>query len=87
MLIRVLEIPPSTGNFHFSDGEEQIFIEVDWFKDDTSPLDPTSGPMMAYEGGRKQIEEFIKAKKYFNPSKSYLVLHQEHSFTINYSAP
>ena len=83
-LIRVIEIPESTGNFHFSGGERQAFVEVDWFRDE-NPL--TEELMMNSEEGRDQIAEFIKAKWYFNPSKAYLILHESHSFTIGYSAP
>ncbi len=84
MLIRVLEIPAPTGNFHFGGGEAQIFVEVDWFRDDPSPVQDE--PMMVTEEGRKQIADLIRGKKYFNPAKAYLVLHQEHTFTIGYSA-
>ena len=85
MLIRVLEIPPPTGNMHFgkNNGEPQTFIEVDWFRDD--PLDGVQH--MFTEEGRERIAKFIRDKKYFDPEKAYLVLHQEHTFTINYKAP
>lgn len=79
MLIRVLEIPPSSGNFHFGGAEPQVFREVDWFRDESG--------MMSTEEGRGQIADFVKRKNYFNPAKAYLVLHQEHTFTIGYSAP
>ena len=84
-LIRVLEIPPPTGNFHFGGGEVQTFTEVDWFRDE--PGMTRSAPAMDSVRGREEIAEFIKGKDYFNPDKAYLVLHQEHSFTIGYSAP
>ncbi len=84
-LIRVLEIAPKTGNFHFDGGEPQTFIEVDWFRDDPSP--PNEQSMMPTEEGRKQITKFIRGKKYYDPNKAYLILHQEHTFTLNYSAP
>jgi len=79
MQIRILEIPPSSGNFHFSGGEPQPFIEVDWFRDEDG--------MMNDDEGRDQITKFIKGKNYFDPNKAYLVLHQAHTFTIGYSAP
>lgn len=78
MLIRVLEIPQSSGNFHFGGAEPQVFHEVDWFRDEHG--------MMNTEEGRHQIAEFISKKRYFNNAKAYLVLHQNHSFTIGYSA-
>ena len=56
-----------------------MFLEVDWFRDDEYN-------MMDTEKGRLQIIDFIKGKRYYTPNKSYLVLHQNHSFTINYSA-
>jgi hypothetical protein len=79
-LIRVLEIPPTSGNFHFRGGEAQPFVEVDWFRDD-------SGPSMSTPEGRNSIEAFIKGKKYFDPKKAYLVLHQDATFTLGYLAP
>lgn len=80
-LIRVLEIPPSSGNFHFGGGEPQKFVEVDWFRDDDD------FQMIATPEGREDIANYLKAKRYFDPKKAYLVLHQEHTFTINYKAP
>ena len=79
MLIRILEIPPSSGNFHFGGGEPQEFVEVDWFRDDAW--------LIATEDGRNGIADFIRQKRYFDPSKAYLVLHPTHTFTIGYSAP
>ncbi len=86
MLIRVLEIAEPTGNFHFGSGEPQTFMEVDWFRDE-QPMEPDSPGMMETEEGRAQIADFVKGKRYYDPAKSYLVLHPGHSFTINYSAP
>lgn len=84
MLIRVLEIPSSSGEFHFKGPEPQTFLEVDWFQDENPMSD---GKMMDTEEGRAQIAEFIKGKNYFNPNKAYIVLHQEHTFTVGYIAP
>lgn len=81
MLVRVLEIPPPTGKFHFAGGEPQIFIEVDWFRDDPSLSEK---PDFATAEGRQQISDFVKAKRYFSPGKAYLVLHPIYPFTINY---
>jgi len=86
MLIRVLEIPVPSGNFHFGGGEPQPFVEVDWFRDE-QPMEPDSPGMMESEEGRAQIADFVKGKRYFDPAKAYLILHPGHSFTINYSAP
>ena len=86
MLIRVLEIAESTGNYHFGGGEPQTFMEVDWFRDE-QPMEPDSPGMMETEEGRAQIADFVKGKRYYDPTKAYLVLHPGHSFTINYSAP
>lgn len=77
MLIRVFEIPPPTGRFHFGGGEVQRFVEVDWFRDDEG----------ASPGGQQQITDFIQAKRYYRDGQAYLVLHPLHSFTINYAAP
>ncbi len=79
MLIRVFVIPPPTGEFHFSGGEAQTFTEVDWFRDDNG--------MMDTELGRAQIRKFVEGKGYYNSALSFLVLHPEHSFTLNYEAP
>lgn len=84
ILIRVLEIPKPTGNLHFQKGEVQEFIEVDWFKDDVGPTQKKY--LMHTQDGRDTVEEFIRGKKYFDPKKAYLVLHQSHTFTINYTA-
>ena len=84
MLVRILEIPESTGNFHFGGGEPQTFMEVDWFRDE-QPTEPDSPGMMETEEGRAQIADFVKGKRYYDPAKAYLVLHPGHSFTINYS--
>lgn len=81
MLIRVFEIPPPTGNFHFSGGERQSFVEVDWFRSDGGhPVD------MSKQEGRDLVEENVRQKRYFKPDRAYLVLHPVHSFTINYRA-
>lgn len=80
MLIRILEIAPSSGNFHFGKGEIQHFVEVDWFRDD-------NGPDLSTEQGKSDISKFIQYKHYFDPNKAYLILHPTHSFTIGYEAP
>ena len=84
MLIRVLEIAKSNGEFCFGGGNEQVWKEVDWFRDDPPPLGDTQ--TMDTEEGRAQIIGFIKQKNYYDSSKAYLVLHQNHSVTINYRA-
>ena len=85
MLIRVLEIPKSSGEFCFGGGNPQTWIEVDWFRDDLPP-DMPDAPTMATEEGRQMLVEFVKQKRYFDKNKSYLLLHPEHSVTINYEA-
>lgn len=84
MLIRILEIPESSGNYCFGTGNLQNWKEVDWFRDDLSSGNKT--PMMGTPEGREQIKNFIKKKNYFHADKSYLVLHQDYTFTINYKA-
>lgn len=81
-VVRVLEIPPSSGQFHFNGPEAQTWIEVDWFRDDPQPgsLDWST------PGGRAGATEFIKAHRYFDPKKAYLVLHPQHPFLIGYDA-
>lgn len=87
MLIRVLEIAPSTGAFCFGGGNPQTWIEVDWFRDDPSPDPDDNYPTMDTEEGREQIKNFIMSKRYFDSGKPYLVLHEKASFTIGYRAP
>lgn len=86
MLVRVLEIPAPSGNWHFGGGEAQAFIEVDWFRDEQQ-LEPDTPGMMETEEGRTQITSFVMGKRYYDPAKAYLILHPSHSFTINYSGP
>ncbi|KKK63352.1 hypothetical protein LCGC14_2995110, partial [marine sediment metagenome] len=64
MLVRVLEIAPSTGNLHFDGGEPQAFIEVDWFRDE-QPMEPDSPGMMETANGRAKIKDFVKGKRYY----------------------
>lgn len=78
MLVQVFEIPQASGNFHFGGGEDQIFVEVDWFRDDEVS--------MSTEKGRSTVVDFIKSKNYFNEAKAYLILHPTNSVTINYEA-
>lgn len=88
MLVRVFEIPPPSGKFHFGGGEMTHFAEVDWFRDDPRDFEPDRHTSLFHtEQGRKTIEEFIRHKHYFDPTKAYLVLHPTHSFTIGYKAP
>ena len=79
-LVRILEIAPPDGEFCFGPGRPRIFQERDWFRDDEYD-------MMETIEGRKQIEEFVRGKKYFSASKAYPILHERHSFTIGYSPP
>ena len=82
-LIRVIEIAPPSGNYHFDRGEQQRFVEVDWFRDDGGFDD---APTMATEDGRKQIADFIRGKNYFKDGTAYLVLSETATFTIGYTA-
>lgn len=77
MLIRVLEIPFPSGNYHFDGGEPQTFVEVDWFTDEG--LGESFGPEH-----EEIVRSAIKHKRYFNPTQAYLVLSAGYSFTINY---
>ncbi len=76
MLVRVLEIPPPSGNFHHQGGEPQTFVEVDWFRDDEG--------FMETDEGRARAEEMVRGKVYFDGRKAYLVLHPRRPFTIGY---
>lgn len=86
MLVRVFEMPTFSGGFRFGGGKPETFIEVDWFRDDP-PISPEfAGPSFATTEGRAQIADFIRAKNYFRLGKSYLVLHPQHPFTVDYEA-
>lgn len=80
MLVRVMEIPSSDGNFRFGGGQLQQFKEVDWFRDDDNVL-KADGSTDA------DLADWLKKKNYFDATKAYLVLSQRRCFTINYSAP
>jgi hypothetical protein len=82
MLVRVFEMPTFSGGFRFGAGKPETFIEVDWFRDDGPPT-----PDFGTAAGRGEVEQFIRGKVYFKPSRAYLVLHPEHPFTIGYNAP
>lgn len=77
MLVRVLKIHPCDGKFRFGGGQTQPWVEVDWFRDDEFPLTPET---------EYQFRNFIEPKDY-NDGSPLLVLHPEHSFTINYETP
>ena len=77
-LVRVLEIPPSSGKFHFHGGEPQTFIEVDWFRDDDYPPE---------DRWQAELTTFLESKSYYRPDKAYLVLGDKRCFTIGYKAP
>ena len=83
-LIRIFEIPPPTGTFHFGGGEQQAFIEVDWFRDDPLELQPPEYSFASAEG-RANIEKEIRGKRYFRKDRAYLVLHPKFPFTIGYT--
>lgn len=78
-LIRVFEMPAEFPRVYCFECLETSFQMVDWFRDDLG--------MMDVESGRSEIAEFIRGKRYIKPDRAYLVLHERHSFTINYSAP
>ena len=82
MLIRILEIAPSSGEFCFSGGNPQKWVERDWFR-----LSVSNSPDISTDEGKEQITSFIKQKKYYRPEQPLLVLHESHSFTIGYAAP
>lgn len=83
MLIRVLELPDFAPGFRFGGKVTATFKDLDWFRDDPE----TGAPDFATVEGRAEVEKFVRAKNYFNPERSYLVLHPVHPFTINYKAP
>lgn len=83
-LIRVFEMPAEFPRDDcFAGGNPTTFQMVDWFRDDLGMM----LGMMESESGRSEIAEFIRGKRYIKPDRAYLVLHEKHSFTINYSAP
>ena len=84
-LVRVFELPSGLAvGYLFGGGRPAIFKEVDWFQDDPAI---EGAPSFATAEGRATIEEFIRQKRYFDPNRSYLVMHEEHPMMINYAAP
>lgn len=78
-LFRVFTIPPPSGELHFAQPQPMVFEEHDWFTDDAIPDMTVLEKMDA-------LVSFISAKRYFDTSKSWLVMSPELSFTINYHA-
>ena len=77
MFIRVFELPrfrPAAA-YRFGGGMPMPFVEVDWFRDDALP--------MTEAANRKEMEVFIRGKRYFKPDRAYLVLHPTHPMVIN----
>jgi hypothetical protein len=66
MLVRVLEIPPTRGEFCFGGGVPQLWLEVDWFTTDGCPEGDAVPP--------EDIMEFVKKKRYATPGRPLLIL-------------
>lgn len=82
-LVRVFMIPkPLPRDYHFAGSELVPFLEVDWFRDDLMQYHQLTHDQVCAE-----LSNFIKGKLYYRDNLSFLVLHPEHSFTINYEAP
>jgi len=79
MLIRVFEIPPEDGQFCFG-GKIVSWRQVDWFRDDGPPDGPEKHT-------KNQIQDYIQEKNYYSPDIPLLVLTEDYTFTLNYSAP
>lgn len=70
--VRVYRLPARlTDGYCFGRGVPITFTNVDWFE-------------MSLADGRPALEEFIRSKRYFDPSASYLVLgdHPDFTFTM-----
>ena len=64
VFIAVYEIPnPMVKGYCFGTGVSIVFQNVDWF---TAPIEE-----------KEETIKFIKTKKYYNPSKRYLVLSRD----------
>lgn len=74
MLVRVFEMPDRFSSDYCFSPNPQTFLMVDWFRDDACPDDD-------------ELRKFIETKRYFSPSKSFLVLRETGTFTIGYRAP
>lgn len=68
VFIRVYELPDALTNGFCFPPKSIEFLNVDWFR---VPL----------EMSRQLVEDLLKQRKYFNPSKSYLVLGDANDFT------
>jgi hypothetical protein len=70
--VRVYRLPTRlTTGYCFGGGNPIMFWNVDWFE---API----------EGGRQDLERFIRGKRYYDPSARFLVLadHPDLTFTI-----
>lgn len=79
-LVRILMIPNHSGRFLFSGGGQQIWTEIDWFRDDNMEDQPI-------ENRKERLINFIKSKPYYVADRAYLVLVPDYAFTIGYRAP
>lgn len=89
MLVRVFEIPRNMRvGYLFQGGVPVALNIVDWFRDDALWDNPLTGitRVKSREVFEKEIKAFIQNKQYFTTNSSYLILHPEFSFTINYQA-
>ena len=77
LLVRVLIIAPSNGNFHFNGPEPMIFGECDWFRNE--------GDSNLTEEKKAELTAFIKTKNYYDERLAYLVLSSAFCFTIGYT--
>lgn len=69
-LVRVLEVPTSDGQFRFGGPQGQMFLEHDWFRSNPPP----DMEDMTDEELKAGVVEFVRAKRYIQPGKRYLVL-------------
>lgn len=68
--IRVYQLPEElTAGYCFGGGNPVSFLNVDWFE-------------AIVDMGRQKLVDFIKGKRYFDPSKRYLVLGDHPDFTF-----
>lgn len=76
MLVRVLEIPPSSPEFCFGPGVPHTFVQMDWFTTDGHPDGEDINP--------EDVAGEVRKKNYYSEDKPLLILTKKWAITLNY---
>jgi hypothetical protein len=86
-LIRVFRMPTVYPRHYLNqEGAPVVMVQVDWFRDDAGSNlieQPTPGTPEWVAA----LTKFIGYKKYYDKTMPFLIVHPEHTFTLNYTAP